>query len=321
MNANNNAKPFLSIIVPMCNEEGNIKSTLDRIDQAVKDTYSPYEVVVVDDGSTDRTLQVLQDSFGNDPRVRIFSHGENFGRGRALRTGFAEAKGEFIVSIDADLSYDPIVIGRLIDALTAKEHMHIAVASPYMVGGGTENVPFFRLLVSRLGNKILSFFFPQKISTSTGIFRAYRASAIRSLELESNGKEIHLEILSKAFAVGFGVIEIPAILRGRKVGRSKFRFKKTAMSHIVFSIFEKPYMILEILGLSLFLFGGLALLLLQITKMRGIFTPGLPLSMMLIAMVTTGAQIILFGILAVAIGRNRRELIKIQKMIKEKFDT
>jgi hypothetical protein len=91
------------------------------------------------------------------------------------------------------------------------------------------------------------------------------------------------------------------------------------MSHIVFSIFEKPYMILEIIGLALFIFGVLALVFFQFTKMQGIFTPGLPLSMMLIALVTTGAQIILFGILAVAIGRNRRELIKIQKMIKEKM--
>src|SRR5208337_3314788 len=97
--------------------------------------------------------------------------------------------------------------------------------------GGVENVPFLRLWVSKLGNKILRQVMPNRIYTSTGIFRAYQRKVLDSLELESDGKEIHLEILSKAMALGFKVKEVPAILTSRKKGRSKFKFKKTTASH------------------------------------------------------------------------------------------
>ena len=74
-----------------------------------------------------------------------------------------------------------------------------------MPGGGVQNVPFHRLWISKLGNKMLRLAMPNRIYTSTGIFRAYRRKVLDSLELESDGKEIHLEILSKAIALGFRV--------------------------------------------------------------------------------------------------------------------
>ena len=118
-----------------------------------------------------------------------------------------------------------------------------------MPGGGVQNVPFLRLWISKLGNKILRFAMPNRIYTSTGIFRAYRRKVLDSLELESDGKEIHLEVLSKAIALGFRVKEIPVVLTNRKKGRSKFKFRKTAISHLVFSVFEKPMMIFGFIGL------------------------------------------------------------------------
>jgi len=79
----------------------------------------------------------------------------------------------------------------------------------YMPGGGVKNVPLLRLWISKLGNKILRYTMPNRIYTSTGIFRAYRRKVLDSLELESDGKEIHLEILSKALALGYRVKENP----------------------------------------------------------------------------------------------------------------
>jgi hypothetical protein len=103
--------------------------------------------------------------------------------------------------------------------------------------------------ISKFGNKILRFAMPNRIYTSTGIFRAYRKKVLDSLELESDGKEIHLEILSKAIALGYRVKEIPAILTSRRRGKSKFKFRKTAISHLVFSVFEKPMIIFGFIGL------------------------------------------------------------------------
>ncbi|MGB9642771.1 MAG: glycosyltransferase, partial [Candidatus Ratteibacteria bacterium] len=131
------------------------------------------------------------------------------------------------VSIDADLSYDPKYILNLIEALQNDSNIDFVLASPYMPGGGVKDVPTLRLWISKLGNKILRFAMPNRIHTSTGIFRAYRKKVLDSLELESDGKEIHLEILSKALALGFRVKEVPAVLTGRKKGRSKFKISKT----------------------------------------------------------------------------------------------
>ena len=144
----------------------------------------------------------------------------------ALRRGFKESKGEIVVSIDADLSYDPRYILDFVKTLKREQDIDFVLASPYMPGGGVQNVPFLRLWISKLGNKILRFAMPNRIYTSTGIFRAYRRKVLDSLELESDGKEIHLEILSKALALGYRVKEIPAILTGRKKGKSKFKLKK-----------------------------------------------------------------------------------------------
>ncbi len=134
----------------------------------------------------------------------------------ALRKGFKESRGEIIVSIDADLSYDPGYILDLVETLKKEPDLDFVLASPYMPGGGVQNVPFHRLWISKLGNKILRLAMPNRIYTSTGIFRAYRKKVLDSLELESDGKEIHLEILSKAIALGYSVKEKPAILRGER---------------------------------------------------------------------------------------------------------
>src|SRR4030067_2970777 len=226
----------LSIVIPMFNEAENVKSTLYRVEEAIAPFRGTYEIIPVNDGSLDNTLEVLKRIESQNGKVRVVSYPRNIGRGMALRKGFKESKGEIIVSIDADLSYDPHYILDLIKTLRINPDIDFVLASPYMPGGGVQNVPFLRLCISKLGNRILRFAIPNRIYTSTGIFRAYRRKVLDSLELEADGKEIHLEILSKALALGFRVKEIPAILTNRKRGKSKFKFKKTATSHLIFSM-------------------------------------------------------------------------------------
>ena len=236
----------LSIVIPMFNEAENAETSLNRVQEALISFNGTYEIIVVNDGSIDHTLDILRKIESNNEKVRVVSYSENMGRGMALRKGFQESKGEMVVSIDADLSYDPRYILDMVHALRTGEDIDLALASPYMPGGKTEGVPPLRLWISKLGNRILRLALPNRIYTSTGIFRAYRKYVLDSLELESNGKEIHLEILSKAMALGFRIKEIPVTLKGRKGGRSKFKFKKTAVSHLVFSVFEKPMMNAEL---------------------------------------------------------------------------
>lgn len=233
----------LSIVIPMFNEAENVESTLKRVGEAMASFQGTYEIIAVNDGSLDNTLEILERVGSQNEKITVVSYSKNIGRGMALRRGFEKSKGEIVVSIDADLSYDPRYILDLVNTLRIGQDIDLVLASPYMPGGGVEGVPSLRLWISKLGNKILRFAMPNRIYTSTGIFRAYRKKVLDSLELESDGKEIHLEILSKAMALGYRVKEIPTILRGRRKGKSKFRFKRTAISHLVFSVFEKPMIV------------------------------------------------------------------------------
>jgi len=303
----------LSIVIPMFNEAENVRATVARVEEALSAFEGEYEIVAVNDGSTDTTLDILREMALQNQTLRVVSYSRNVGRGKALRTGFREARGDLVVSIDADLSYDPKYILDLLRVLENEKDIDLVLASPYMPGGGVQDVPTFRLLVSKLGNKILRLAMPNRIYTSTGIFRAYRRKVLDSLELESDGKEIHLEILSKAIALGFRVKEVPAVLTGRKKGRSKFKFRKTAITHLAFSAFEKPMIIFGILGLLTVGVGFLIGLYIVYLRFVGQLTVGRPLITLALLLILGGIQILSFGFVALQIVSLRKEILRIQK--------
>jgi len=303
----------LSIIIPMFNEAENVESTLNRVEEALASFAGTYEIIPVNDGSLDNTLEILNRLAKQDENLKIVSYSNNIGRGRALREGFKRSKGEIVVSIDADLSYNPDYILDLVATLRKEPEVDFVLASPYMPGGGVQNVPFLRLWISKFGNKILRLAMPNRIYTSTGIFRAYRRKVLDSLELESDGKEIHLEILSKALALGYRVKESPAVLTSRKRGKSKFKFKKTAISHLVFSVFEKPMIIFGFIGLLTLTIGLLIGLYIAYLRFLGDLTPGRPLITFAILLILGGIQILSFGFIAIQIVSLRREILRIQK--------
>lgn len=303
----------ISVVIPMFNEAENVESTLKRVEEALSSFHGDYEIILVNDGSLDHTLETLNRLAEQNKKLKIVSYPKNVGRGRALREGFKRSKGEIVVSIDADLSYDPQHILNLVKALRAEQDVDLVLASPYMPGGGVQDVPFFRLLISKLGNKVLRFAMPNRIYTSTGIFRAYRRKVLESLELESDGKEIHLEILSKTLALGYRVKEVPAILTGRKKGKSKFKFKKTTLTHLVFSVFEKPMILFGFLGLITLGIGFLIGLYIAYLRFLGELTAGRPLITLALLLILGGIQILSFGFVAIQIVSLRKEILRIQK--------
>jgi dolichol-phosphate mannosyltransferase len=303
----------LSIVIPMFNEADNVESTLKRVEEALALFKGTYEIIPVNDGSLDNTLEILNKLVEKDAKLKIVSYPNNIGRGMALRKGFEESSGEIVVSIDADLSYDPSYIVGLVDLLRKEPAIDLVLASPYMPGGGVQNVPTLRLWISKWGNKILRFAMPNRIYTSTGIFRAYRKKVLDSLELESDGKEIHLEILSKALAIGYRVREYPAILTSRRRGKSKFKLRKTAISHLVFSVFEKPMIIFGFIGFVTLAIGFLIGVYIAYLRFLGDLTPGRPLITFALLLILGGIQILSFGFIAIQIVSLRREILRIQK--------
>jgi glycosyltransferase involved in cell wall biosynthesis len=303
----------LSIIIPMFNEADNVESTLNRVEEALAPFNGTYEIIGVNDGSLDNTYEILNRLAAKNGKVKVVSYTQNMGRGMALRRGFKVSRGEIVVSIDADLSYDPRYILDFVETLRREPDIDFVLASPYMPGGGVRNVPFLRLWVSQWGNKILRLAMPNRIYTSTGIFRAYRKRVLEFLELESDGKEIHLEILSKALALGYRVKESPAILTNRKRGESKFKFRKTAISHLVFSVFEKPMIIFGFIGLLTLAIGFLIGIYIVYLRFSGDLTPGRPLITFALLLILGGIQILSFGFIAIQMVSLRREILRIQK--------
>jgi glycosyltransferase involved in cell wall biosynthesis len=303
----------VSVIVPMFNEEENVTRTLERLSSALDSTDKKWEIVIVDDGSTDNTKKLVEEYSHLHGGIKLFSYAPNQGRGKALRVGFQRAQGTIICTTDADLSYDERHIVRMIKLLEQNQDIDLVIGSPYIEGGKAEGVPFLRLLISRLGNKILGFAMKGKLSTVTGVLRAYRRECIRSLELESDGKEIHLEILSKALSMGYKAMEMPATLKARKKGKSKFKFRATALSHIIFSFFEKPIILFGLVGLFMLFLGFLGGVYVIYLWQKGTLNPNRPLMTLIVLLVVSGIQVLLFGFLGTQLVHLRKEIYKIQK--------
>ncbi|UCB51871.1 MAG: glycosyltransferase [Candidatus Zixiibacteriota bacterium] len=319
-----NKVPDISVVVPMFNEQENVKGTLDRLTRALDSIPKRWEIIVVDDGSTDRTRRLVESYCRLNRWVRLISYPANQGRGRALRLGIAQAQGRIICTTDADLSYDEKYVLQMIQALDRNPDVDLVVGSPYASGGRAEGVPFHRLLLSRWGNKILGFAMKGGLSTVTGVLRAYRRECISSLELESDGKEIHLEILSKALSMGYKVKELPATLRSRTGGKSKFKFKATAVSHLIFSFFERPIILFGAVGLFMLLLGFLGGSYIVYLWQKGTLNPNRPLMTLVVLLVVAGIQVLLFGFLGTQLVHLRKEIYKVQrenKNLEKKIDT
>lgn len=300
----------------MFNEEANIASTVETIEKVMDGIGKPWELILVNDGSTDRTQETADRICREKPYARLLSYKRNRGRGKALRTGFAQARGRFILTIESDLSWDASLMPAMLRILEEDE-ADIVLASPYAEGGGTEGVSAGRLMISRLGNLILNLVIPGDFKMVTQMFRAYRREVIDSLELESDGKEIHLEILSKALALGYRAKEIPAVLRSRGSGKSKFRLGKTVASHLAFSYFEKP---LFLFGLTGFAFLALALAIgiyLLVEFSRGALNPDRPLMTLLVILIIGGLQFVSLGLVGTQIVQLRKEIYRIQMKNRE----
>jgi dolichol-phosphate mannosyltransferase len=228
----------LSIIIPCYNEVESIakvRSELWPVVAKLADTCS-VEVVLVDDGSRDGTWQALNDSFGRDSApsiaVRFERHEVNRGLGAALRTGFAAAQGQIVVTTDSDGTYKFSEIPVLLSYLAPD--VDIVTASPYHPRGGVAGVPPYRLVLSRGSSAIYRLLVNWHVHTYTSLFRAYRQKVVRQVPFESDGYLAGTELLVNGMLMGFRVVEYPAVLHARVLGTSKAKLARTILAHLKF---------------------------------------------------------------------------------------
>ncbi len=253
----------MSVLIPAYNEAAIIERTLTTVrdHMTARSDASVWEMLVVDDGSTDGTGDLAEAFAVGDERVRVLRHRTNFGLGQALRYGFAQAKGDVVVTLDADLTYSVDHIDRLLDAFE-QTGAKIVVASPYAHGGVTTRVPFRRLLPSRVANVLLAAAANAHISTYTGMVRAYDTRFLRSLNVRAMGMDVNAEILRQAQILRARIVEIPAHLdwsaAGRTAGASGLRMPRTTVAVAISAFLFRPVMFFMVPALLLAVFAAIA---------------------------------------------------------------
>ena len=190
-----------------------------------------YEVVIVDDGSTDETATAAAKLLITRKDTSVISLSANRGMGGALRAGFAVAKGEWIAALDADLTFPPAYIKDLYAAALIGK-ADLASGSPYLRPGDMEGVPWVRRLPGLMINALYRSLFGHALTAYTPVFRLYRTSFIKSLSIASNGFEINAEIAARAMLAKRPVVEVPAPLLTRTGGVSKLQRGRELKRHL-----------------------------------------------------------------------------------------
>jgi dolichol-phosphate mannosyltransferase len=224
----------LSIVIPCCNEEDSIPRLVTSLFPVIEQLRRErsVEVVFVDDGSRDATFELLQRIIADQVNMSIARHPVNRGLGAALRTGFAHAAGEVIVTTDSDGTYHFDTLPALLACL--QPGVDIVTASPYHRAGGVENVPQYRLVLSRGSSFLYRVLLDWHVATYTALFRAYRREVVQRVPFEANGFLAGTELMVNAMMMGYRVAEYPAVLHARQAGASKAKIARTIRAHLRF---------------------------------------------------------------------------------------
>jgi dolichol-phosphate mannosyltransferase len=236
----------LSLVIPCYNESDSVDQLAAPLgaNRPALLRRGPFELILVDDGSSDDTFQRLSNAFAAWPQVRIVQHGRNRGLGAALRTGFDYAQGEVIVTTDSDGTYPFTTIPAMLDLLAPG--VDIVTASPYHPAGGVDGVPAYRLLFSRGASLLYRLLVDPHLHTYTAMYRAYRREVIEHVPTQADGFLMVTELLVGALLTGYHAAEFPAVLRVRRYGQSKARVWQITRSHLRF----QRHVLLRRLGLA-----------------------------------------------------------------------
>lgn len=214
---------MITVLLPAYNEEEVIEKSIDKAFSELN-IKEDYEILVVNDGSKDKTEEILKKLEKKYKNLRCVAHEKNKGLGGAIKTGIKEAKGRIIIELDADMTQPIKHVPEMINKIDQGYDM--CIASRYLPEGGMRNVPAWRVLLSKVANKTFSVLYLTKITDLTSGYRAYRSSFVKNIDLTQNDFSIQLEISVRMTKNKARTTEIPLILTNRSIGSSKFNFVK-----------------------------------------------------------------------------------------------
>lgn len=205
-------RPYISIVIPTLNEEKNIRSAIKGVKATMKGFN--YEIIVVDKFSSDKTVE-----YSKALGARIVYAGK--GKGYGLRRGFAESKGDIIISMDADLSNRPNEIKLIVAGL--ETGYDICMGSRFITGGGSEDISFLRMFGNKFFVGLVNMIYHSNYTDMCYGYRGFRKKIIKRLGLKSIGFGIETEISIKAKKAGLRILEVPSFEKRRGSGESNLR--------------------------------------------------------------------------------------------------
>lgn len=251
---------MISVICPFYNEASIIEAAIRRMLTNLSSLERPWELIVVNDGSTDNSFALAVKLEQSEPSLRVLGYPGNRGRGFALRTGIAAARGDIVVTTEIDCSWGDDIVRQLVQVFDDDPKIDMAIASPNLPGGGYANVPANRVWISRLGNILLRAALNSKITMYTGMTRAYRRARFVELPIDEDEKEFHLEVARKALAFGFRIQEVPARLTwqhdkltkpGTTQRKTSSRIRKLMRTHLFFSMLAAPIRYIVLIAVAI----------------------------------------------------------------------
>ena len=227
---------LLSIVIPARDEEGCISSSVEHLHLELRLQNVPHEIVVVDDGSTDRTWELLTALQAKIPELRPLQNTGAHGFGRAIIHGLNEMKGDAVVIMMADESDDSRDVVRYWQKLN--EGFDCVFGSRFMKGGGVIDYPWFKLMVNRCANTFLRLLFAIRLNDTTNAFKAYRRTVIDGCRpLISPHFNLTVELPLKAIVRGYSWTVMPITWRNRRTGQAKLKLREMGSRYLFICLY------------------------------------------------------------------------------------
>lgn len=298
--------PELSIVIPVRNESPNITPLYQELTNTLVGYGRPYEILIIDDGSTDDTFEQLAALQARDPRLRVIRFRRNFGQTAAFAAGFAYARGRLVVTSDGDLQNDP----RDIPAMVAR----IEQGHDIVCGWRKDRKDTFvtRRIPSMIANRLISWATGVSLHDYGCSLKVFRAEVVKPLRLYG---EMHRFLPAIASEIGVSIDEVVVNHRARRAGQSKYGLSRTI--RVVLDLVTVKFLLsystkpLQIFGLLGILAGGLGSLVLgwlgyvRLVEHQAIADR--PLLLLGVLLIFIGVQLVTFGLLAELLARTYYE--------------